>query len=463
MMSSERKLQLKPGERLHLIGIGGVGMSGLASILAERGFAVSGSDIRESARLDGLRELGVEVALGQTEDGAAGADVVVRSSAIKDENLELAGARARDIPVFHRSDLLAALVEGQRKVAVSGTHGKTTITAMLGTILLGCGHDPTVIVGGDAHNLGGNHHLGTEPLAVFEACESDRSFIKYGPCSEVVSCIEADHLDVYGDFASVCEAFREFLALVPADGFLAYGTSSAVLCEMAQDAAGAKIPFGLDAGAAVSADRVCASEFGVKFRVCVEGASGPEVSLAVPGKHNVVNALGAIGAARELGVAVEDAADALSAFRGVGRRFELVGRLGGALVVDDYAHHPTEVAAALAAARSGWDRRIVAIFQPHLYSRTRNFLEGFAAALAEADVIVVNDIYGAREEPIDGVSASQLAEAVRARVSDKQVEYVPEKAAIVDLVREIARSEDLILILGAGDIRAVAEELTQQR
>jgi len=461
-MSSQAEMKLEPGQHIHLIGVGGVGMSGLAGILAEKGFAVSGSDIRESARLVRLRKLGVDVAMGQTRDGAAGADLVFRSSAIKDDNAELQGARERGIPVRHRSDLLVALVAGGRKIAVSGTHGKTTTTAMLGTILLTCGRDPTVVVGGDAHNLGGNYHCGSEPLAVFEACESDLSFLKYGPCSEVISTVEADHLDVHGDFESVCDAFRKFTALIPSDGFLAYGSSSPVLSEMAEDAAGARIAFGLNSEAAISADSVSADEFGVTFRLVVNGAPGPEVALQVPGEHNVLNALGAITAARELGVGVGDAADALSDFRGVGRRFELIGRLGGALIVDDYAHHPTEVAATLAAARKGWDRRIVATFQPHLYSRTRDLLEGFADALAEADVIVINDIYGAREEPMEGVSASQLADAIRARVPDKQVEYLPDKTAIVDLLRRITEPDDLILTLGAGDIREVAEQLAGQ-
>lgn len=461
-MPSAGKLQLDPDARLHLIGIGGVGMSALAGILAERGFAVSGSDSRDGVRVDRLRDLGAEVTIGQTEEGAAGADVVVRSSAIKEENPELRGARAREIPVFHRSDLLVALLEGQRKVAVSGTHGKTTMTAMLATILLGCGRDPTVIVGGDARNLDGNYRLGGEPLAVFEACESDGSFLKYGPCSEIISCIEADHLDVHGDFETVCEVFRRFVALVPVEGFLAYGTGSAVLTEVAQRAAGEKIPFGLNSGAAVRADRMSASESGVRFRLLVEGSAGPEVALRVPGEHNVLNALGALAAARELGVGVGEAARALSGFRGVGRRFEVVGQLGEALVADDYAHHPTEIAATLAAARNGWDRRIVAIFQPHLYSRTRDFLEGFASALAQADVIVISEIYGAREDPIEGVSAAQIAGAVRALAPDKQVEYVPDRAAIADLIREIAQPGDLILTLGAGDITEVADELTQQ-
>jgi len=461
-MPSQAKVKLDTGQHIHLIGIGGVGMSGLAGMLAEKGFAVSGSDTREGPRLAPLRQLGIEVAIGQTRDGAAGADLIFRSTAIKDDNPEVEGARERGIPILHRSDLLVALVEDDRKVAVGGTHGKTTTTAMLGTILLGCGRDPTIIIGGEAHNLGANYHCGTEPLAVFEACESDLSFLKYGPCSEVISTVEADHLDIYKDFESLCDAFRRFAALVPSDGFLVYGASSQVLAEMAEDAAGAKIPFGLNSEAVIGADSVVTEEFGVKFEVVVNGELGPRIALQVPGEHNVLNALAAISAARELGVSVEDAARALGEFRGVRRRFELIGRLGGALIVDDYAHHPTEVAATLTAARKGWDRRIVATFQPHLYSRTRDFMEGFADALAQADVIVINDIYAAREEPMEGVSASQLADAIRARAPDKQVEYLPDKAAIVELLRRIAQPDDLILTLGAGDIREVAEQLAAQ-
>ncbi|MGD9495896.1 MAG: UDP-N-acetylmuramate--L-alanine ligase [Armatimonadota bacterium] len=461
METTPRELTLQPGLRVHMIGVGGVGMSALAAILAGRGLSVSGSDRCESPRLDALRALGVRVSVPQVAGGAAGADVVVRSAAIAESNPELADARARGLPVFERADLLAEIVRGLHKVAVAGTHGKTTTTAMLGTILLECGRDATVIVGGDAANLEGkNYHVGPEPLAVFEACESDSTFLRYGPCSEVITNVEADHLDQHGDFAGLCRAFEQFVALVPDDGFLAYGAESEVLAEMARRARGERISFGLGGRFMFGADRIQLRPFGATFRLLIEGRPAGEVELRVPGEHNVRNALAALAAATRLEVGVGQAAEALGEFRGVGRRFELLGKLGEAPVIDDYAHHPTEVSATLAAARRGWpDRRVAAIFQPHLFSRTRDFMAQFAAALAQADVVIVTEIYAAREDPIEGVRGQDLAAAVAELAPAAEVRFIPSREEIVAAVRELARPGDLILTLGAGDIRQVGEEL----
>ena len=459
-MTEARPLVLQPDHTLHLMGIGGVGMSGMAGILAGRGFTVTGSDRSESPRLDELRRLGVTISTPQVAGGAGNADAVVISTAISPANAELADARERGLPVYHRSELLAALVAGMTKVAVSGTHGKTTTSSMLATIMLQAGRDPLVLIGGDAANLGTNFHAGTEDLAVFEACESDGTFLRYGPCSEIVTNVEADHLDQHGTFAKVQDVFGQFIELVPPDGFLAYGSDCPVLCDLVKRCAGRTIPCGLASGSVYSADRIEPGPFGEGFRLLIEGRPAGEVRLQVPGEHNVLNALCALAAAAEVGVAPEEALAALERFRGVGRRFELICELDGALVVDDYAHHPTEVAATLAAARKGWpERRIVAIFQPHLYSRTRDFLEEFARALTTADEVIVAGIYAAREDPIPGVDAEQLARRVMELAPGLPVRYVAEREAITPLVREMARSDDLILTLGAGDIRRVAEEL----
>jgi UDP-N-acetylmuramate--alanine ligase len=332
---------------------------------------------------------------------------------------------------------------------------------MLATILLEAGRDPLVLVGGDAANIGGNYHVGTEEMAVFEACESDASFLRYGPCSEIITNIEADHLDQHGTFEAVCDAFARFIERVPEDGFLAWGADCEPLAEIVGRCPGTTIACGLAEGADFSADRIQPGPFDVSFRMLVRGEAADEVRLAVPGKHNVLNALCAAAAAEKLGAEIDQILAGLEAFEGVGRRFELICELEGALVVDDYAHHPTEVAATLAAARAGWpERRIVAIFQPHLYSRTRDFMEDFAQALVVADEVIVAGIYGAREEPIPGVSAEDLAERLREIAPGLPVTYVRERAEITDRVREMARPEDLILTIGAGDIRRVAEELS---
>lgn len=459
-MHGSENLILKQGAHVHLIGVGGVGMSALAGVLAGRGYSVSGSDNTECATLDRLRKLGVSIHVPQIAGGAGDADLVVMSTAIPADNPELSDARERALPVYHRSELLAALIRGMQKVAVSGTHGKTTTTSMLATILLECGRDPLVVVGGEAGNLGSNYHPGSEPLAVFEADESDGTFLRYGPCSAIITNVESDHLDQHGDFETLCRAFESFIGLVPEDGFLAYSTDCPRLSELAPRAAGRLVTFGLDSDAQFQADRIEAHPFGVEFRLLQCGKPEGEARLMVPGRHNVANALGAIAAAQELGLSAAEALGSLESFRGVGRRFEKLGELDGALVVDDYAHHPTEVGATLKAARDSWsDRRLVAIFQPHLYSRTRDNIAQFARALSAADVVIVAGIYGAREDPIEGVDARDIANEIRALAPNVQVRYIAERREIAEAVRGIATADDLILTIGAGDIRKTGEEL----
>ncbi len=460
-MATGDSLRLKRDQHIHLMGAGGVGMSALAGVLAGRGFTVTGSDSSEGSRVEHLRERGVPIHVPQVAGGADDADVVVKSTAVPDDNPELAGARECGLPIYHRSDLLAAITDGMQKLAISGTHGKTTTTSMMATILLEAGRDPMVLVGGDAANIGGNYHVGSEDLAVFEACESDASFLRYGPCSEIITNIEADHLDQHGTFEAVCDAFARFVELVPSEGFLAFGADCAVLADLAGRCPGTVIPCGLSDAAVFSAEAIEEGPFGVSFRLLISGESAGEVALQVPGEHNVMNALCAIAAAQQMGLSMDAAREGVEAYQGVGRRFELICELDDALVVDDYAHHPTEVAATLSAARSGFpDRRIVAIFQPHLYSRTREFTDEFAEALTGADEVIVAGIYGAREEPIPGVSAEDIVRRIVETAPDCSVTYVPERSEIAALVREMIRPNDLVLTLGAGDIRRVAEELS---
>ncbi len=463
-MNFDEPLLLDPLKSVHLIGVGGAGMSALAGILAERGFTVSGSDNRDSPVLERLRRLGVRVQVGQRPEGAAGADQVVISQAIRPENPELAAAIARGQPIYHRSQLLAALLADMRRVAITGTHGKSTATAMLGWVLTQCGQDPTVIVGGDAPGLpGGNYRLGKDPLAVFEACESDGSFLRYRPHAALITNVEEEHVREHGSFAALVQCFRDFIALIPEDGFLVYGADCRVLAELAQAGRGKRISYGLGSGVQFSATAICHRQFSVSFQVMVEGEPGPEVHLAVPGAHNVSNALGVLAAARELGVALDEAARALESYRAVARRFELIGQFRGALVIDDYAHHPTEVAATLAAARRGFpERRLIAVFQPHLFSRTQRFASDFARELTTADVVVVNSIYAAREDPVPGVTGALIADQARLLAPDRPVLYRESQEDILSYLREVAQPDDLILTLGAGDIRRVAERLVQE-
>jgi len=440
-------------KNIHFVGIGGIGMSGIAEILADRGFNVSGCDLRPSTATDLLVQRGIPVSIGHHPSHLAGADLVVITSAVRGENAEVDAARARGIPVSVRKEVLGAMVNEKRSVGVSGTHGKTTTSAMISVILEEAGLDPTIIIGGMLRNIGSNAKSGHGELAVVEADEYDRSFHELHPEVAVVTNIEADHLEYFGSFDAIVEAFRIFVDGIRPGGVIVACVDDPTVSHLIQRVNHHVVRYGIAGDADVRAINVTFDERGSRFEVPGFGW----FRLFVPGEHNVRNALGAIAVARELGVGAPVIASALAKFLGVDRRFQILGEYGGAIVVDDYAHHPTEIRATLAAARRGYPRRrIVALFQPHLYTRTRDFAREFAESLRAADVALVAPIYAAREKPIEGVTSELIADAVEG------VEYLDRShEQIVDEMRRRLQRNDLFITLGAGDVHQIGEALVR--
>ncbi|SEO47931.1 UDP-N-acetylmuramate--L-alanine ligase [Luteibacter sp. UNC138MFCol5.1] len=452
--------------RVHFIGVGGVGMSGIAEVLCNLGYSVSGSDRAPSPTTDRLAGLGVEVHIGHEASNVDGADVIVTSSAIRQDNPELVAARAARIPVVPRAEMLGELMRFRRGIAIAGTHGKTTTTSLVASVLAEADYDPTFVIGGQLNAAGANARLGTGQYLVAEADESDGSFLMLSPVIAVVTNIDADHLENYNnDFAQVKKAFGDFLHRLPFYGMAVLCIDDEETAKLAQDTSRRMLTYGIDKpGADVSASNVRQVGFEMHFDLHLPGMAGTlPVTLNLPGRHNVQNALAAAAVGWQLGVDAESIARALARFEGVGRRFHRRGEIaldqGHALLVDDYGHHPRELAAVFAAARGGWpDRRLVVAFQPHRYSRTRDLLDDFANVLAEVDVLVLTEVYPAGEAPIAGADGRSLARAIRARGKTDPV-LVDHPRDLRATLPALARDGDLILLLGAGDIGAAAIEL----
>ncbi|MDR6937001.1 UDP-N-acetylmuramate--L-alanine ligase [Luteibacter sp. 3190] len=452
--------------RVHFIGVGGVGMSGIAEVLCNLGYSVSGSDRAPSPTTDRLASLGVEVHIGHEASNVDGADVIVTSSAIRQDNPELVAARAARIPVVPRAEMLGELMRFRRGIAIAGTHGKTTTTSLVASVLAEADYDPTFVIGGQLNAAGANARLGTGQYLVAEADESDGSFLMLSPVIAVVTNIDADHLENYNnDFAQVKKAFGDFLHRLPFYGMAVLCIDDEETAKLAQDTSRRMLTYGIDKpGADVSASNVRQVGFEMHFDLHLPGMAGTlPVTLNLPGRHNVQNALAAAAVGWQLGVDAESIARALARFEGVGRRFHRRGEIaldqGHALLVDDYGHHPRELAAVFAAARGGWpDRRLVVAFQPHRYSRTRDLLDDFANVLAEVDVLVLTEVYPAGEAPIAGADGRSLARAIRARGKTDPV-LVDHPRDLRATLPALARDGDLILLLGAGDIGAAAIEL----
>jgi UDP-N-acetylmuramate--alanine ligase len=456
-------MQLDLSQKIHFIGVGGVSMSGLAHALADRGFQVSGSDRSDSDRLAVLRAAGLAVQVGhQPGIGVTEADLVVRTTAIRDDNPELQAARAAGKTIYHRSEVLAWMLQGKQPLAVAGTHGKTTTTAMSALLFAQAGADPTVFIGGDLINWGTNYRLGTGPHLIFEACESDGTFLRYHHCNQIITGIEPDHLDQHGTAEALHQAFAQFISLADPQGFVVWHHGCPVLRQLIARCPARPISYGLAPGADYVADHLDLQPGRTAFRLLRQGKPTGEYMLPVPGEHNILNALAALAAAEACHLCPEALREGLATFRGTGRRFELLGTGRGIAIYDDYAHHPTEVRATLAAARSYRPDRLLAIFQPHLYSRTRDFMDDFTAAFDDADVIMITDIFAAREDPLPGVTAELLAQRLQARHPDRPVLYCPSLAEVVDGIAQLAQAGDLIMTLGAGDIRTAGEALVRQ-
>ena len=454
--------------RVHFIGIGGVGMSGIAELLANLGYLVSGSDEKRSPTTDRLASLGVRVEVGHDAAYVGEADVVVVSSAVRPTNPEVREAARRQIPVIPRAEMLAELMRLRYAIAVAGAHGKTTTTSMIAVALERAGLDPTVVIGGRLSAFGSNARLGKGELMVAEADESDRSFLKLFPTIAVITNIDHEHLENYGGFEDLQQAFVDFANRVPFYGAVVAcaddGNLAAVLPRMTRRVT----TYGLEAAHAdLSAIDIVLGPFTVVATVTRRarraGADAAaavtlgKLALQVPGRHNLQNALAAVAVGLELGLPFERVAAGLHEFRGAERRFEVHGEAGGVLVVDDYGHHPTEIAAVLAAARQ-LNRRIVVAFQPHRFSRTFALMKAFGPALAGADHIVLTDIYSAGEDPIPGVTIDALAAAIRRDVR-AEVDVVPRLDDLVAAIVRVARAGDVVITLGAGSIGGVADRL----
>lgn len=435
-------------DHIHFVGIGGIGMSALALLLNQQGKQVSGTDRTDSALLDSLRASGIEVIIGHTADAVIGADLLVYSSAIKENNPERAYAISNGIPEIRRAEMLGQIAEAYKHtVAIAGTHGKTTTTGMSGQILVKAGMDPSILVGGILPNMDSNLRLGALDTIVVEADEYDRSFLALSPDRILVTTLEADHLDIYKDLQDVRDTFLQFISKLDENGILILAGDDPELQSLGSKSPISPVFYGISEGMDYQAINIQNDSFSSRFSVVHRDQKLGDITLGMPGMHNILNALGSCALAMEMGVGFESIQLGLESFRGVERRFEKKGTIDGVLFIDDYAHHPSEVEATLKAARNGWPTsRIIAVFQPHLYSRTKDFAQDFAKALEIADISIVTDIYPAREKPIPGVdshliSGNSLKILLQSTMEDVQ-HYLADEL----------QENDLLITLGAGDI-----------
>jgi UDP-N-acetylmuramate--alanine ligase len=452
---------------IHFVGIGGVGMGGIAEVLHNLGYQVSGSDVKDSALTRRLADLGMNVHIGHNARWVEGSDVVVVSTAVDRANAEVNEAHLRRIPVVRRAEMLAELMRFRYGIAVAGTHGKTTTTSLIASLLAEGGLDPTFVIGGRLNSAGSNARLGGGEYLVAEADESDASFLHLAPMIAVVTNIDADHMETYGgDFARLRQTFIEFLHQLPFYGLAVMCLDDPVIAESLSQVPRPVLTYGLSKEADIWARDIRQRQAITQFNLMRRNASELPISLNLAGRHNVLNALAAIAVAQELGV--DDAAiqRALAGFQGIGRRFQLCGEIataaGSVLMIDDYGHHPREIAATVQAIRDGWPRRrLVVAFQPHRYSRTRDLFEDFVKTLSEIDVLLLLEVYPAGEEPIAAADGRALSRAIRARGQIDPV-FVDTMSDLPAVLRDILHDGDVLLTLGAGDIGAAAAKLPEQ-
>jgi len=444
-------------QKLHFVGIGGIGMSGIAELLLNLGYQVSGSDLKPGPVTDRLAALGGKICIGHKASNVEGTNVVVISSAVRLDNVEVVEAKRLQIPVIPRAEMLAELMRLKYGVAVAGSHGKTTTTSMIATVLVNGGFDPTAVIGGRLNAFGSNAKLGKGDFLVAEADESDGSFLKLSPTIAVVTNIDREHLDYYANLEDIQAAFVSFVNKVPFYG-------AAVLC-LDDPNVQAIIPrverrivtYGTNNQADLVASHVEYEAFGTSCQIRYKGDSLGTLRLRIPGKHGILNSLAAVATGLELEIPFDKIAAALASFQNADRRFQIKGTKGDILIVDDYGHHPTEIAATLSAARSACDRRIVTVFQPHRYTRTQALQEDFARAFYHADVLIVLPIYAASEEPIPGISAERLVDLIKS-FGHRDVSYAPDFAAAQNMLKQTLQDGDLLLTLGAGDVWKIGEE-----
>lgn len=453
--------------RIHFIGIGGVGMCGIAEVLLNQGYKISGSDIKSSATTQRLQNLGMDIFIGHAEENIVDVDVVVVSTAVNESNPEVITAREQRIPIVRRAEMLAELMRYRHGIAVAGTHGKTTTTSLLASIFAEGELDPTFVIGGRLNSAGTNAKMGTSRYLVAEADESDASFLHLQPMVAIVTNIDADHMETYeNDFSRLKKTFVEFLHNLPFYGLAVMCTDDPVVEEILPEVSRPVITYGVNEEADYRAENIRQDGMYTRFTAKrPEGFNDLEVSLNMPGHHNVLNALACIAVATDEGISDEAICNALDKFEGVGRRFQRLGDVevkdGTAMLVDDYGHHPREVKAVISAIRDGWpDKRLVMIYQPHRYSRTRDLYEDFVEVLSEVDVLLLLEVYAAGEEPVAGADSRSLCRSIRQRGRIDPV-FVSDKDAVADILTDILQANDLLLTQGAGDITALAHELKQ--
>jgi UDP-N-acetylmuramate--alanine ligase len=471
MVESERRRftvpEMRRIKRIHFVGIGGTGMCGIAEVLLNLGYRITGSDLKPSGVTRRLEQLGAHVAIGHAADNVRGADVVVSSSAVKADNPEISGARELRIPVVRRAEMLAELMRYRHGIAVAGTHGKTTTTTMIATIFAEAGLDPTFVIGGLVNSAGSNARLGESRYLVAEADESDASFLHLQPLVSVVTNIEADHMDTYGgDFANLKRTFVEFLHNLPFYGVAVLCIDDPVVRELVPQLSRQVLTYGFADDADFRIVDWERAGMESRFRVARPDGSVLDVELHIPGRHNVLNATAAIAVATDEGIGSDAIVAGLARYQGVGRRFQIYGDIpvadGSVTLVDDYGHHPTEVAATISAVRQAWpQRRLVMIYQPHRYTRTRDLYEDFAAVLSGVDALLLLEVYSAGEDPIPGADSRNLCRSIRARGQVDPI-FVERPDQVAEVLKGVVRAGDVVLTQGAGNIGALAVELAAQ-
>ena len=447
-------------KKVQFIGIGGAGMSALAKILVEKGYEVSGSDMKESTMTGILRDLGAKIFIGHKAENVVGAEAIVVSSAIREENPEVVEANRLGLKRLHRSDVNAFLINNCKGIAVAGAHGKTTTTSMIGVSLDYEGVSPSIIIGGEVDYLGSNAKLGTSDYLVSEADESDGTFLKYHPYIGIVTNIENDHMDHYGTMENIIKAFRQFLNQVRDDGWAVVCSDNDHIRDILPEVQCKVVTYGMNQPADYMAANVQTTASETTFEVVHKGEKLGQVRLNVPGMHNVLNAMACVVTGITLGLSVDQMAEGLTVFNGAKRRFQTKGKVNDIWVVDDYAHHPTEIATTIKAARQTQPKRLVCAFQPHRYSRTQLLQKEYGSCFAGADLLVLTDVYSAGEDPIPGVDGELLVQEV-ARQTGQNTVYIKDKKEIAQYLKSIAQPGDLIMTMGAGDIVKCGEELVE--
>lgn len=447
-------------KKVHFVGIGGAGMSALAKILVEKGYNVSGSDVKESVMTGILRDLGAKVFIGQRAENVQDTEAIVVSSAIRENNPEVVEAKRLGLKRLHRSDVNAFLINNSKGIAVAGAHGKTTTTSMLGVSLDYEGVSPSIIIGGEVDYLGSNAKLGKSDYLVSEADESDGTFLKYYPYIGIVTNVENDHMDHYGTMENIIKAFTQFLNQIREDGWGVVCFDNENIRNIVKNVNRKIVSYAIDHEADYVAANIKADASGISFDVIHKGENLGTVKLNVPGRHNVLNAMACVVTGITLGQSVAQMAEGLTMFNGAKRRFQTKGKAHGVWVVDDYAHHPTEIATTLKAARQTQPKRLVCAFQPHRYSRTQLLQKEYGSCFKDADLLVLTDVYSAGEDPIPGVDGELLVKEVAEQTGQKTV-YIKDKKEIAAYLKSIAQEGDLIMTMGAGDIVKCGEELVE--